>query len=186
MPMAKSRCRCPLRSRLNAVRREAFLRRLSYEPLEDRQMLSISSPASWETLGSWYLDSNTPVDSYLLYASATPDSGTAGLTASLDSSRAQGDLSTLASAAPTISWIGIEGNWSNPANWDMGRVPAYYDTVSIPLDVAVVHISGQVKVTRHRLQWYPLAGQRGVDPHQRKPFLWSNLSRRKFRNDRRW
>jgi hypothetical protein len=49
----------------------------------------------------------------------------------------------------TIEWVGtIDGNWNNPANWDLGRLPGPSDDVLIDVATAitVTHNSGDTHV----------------------------------------
>lgn len=61
----------------------------------------------------------------------------------LGNRRHTGKSGDLAAAAlpvttPTISWLGVASNdWSNPLNWNLGRVPGSSDSVTIPAGASV-------------------------------------------------
>ena len=111
-------------------------RALQFEPLEDRQMLSV---VGWEQREAEILESGGPVPSEYL-AGFSVD-------ALVDSPASKsGDGPLPASGDATISWIGGEGDWDDPAMWDMERVPASYDSVAIPDADATVHLSGNIEV----------------------------------------
>lgn len=50
-----------------------------------------------------------------------------------------------------ISWIGQDGEWADPSNWDLGRVPGRDDEVVIGPGVGVVNLSN-LSFTLRRLQ----------------------------------
>ena len=97
------------------------------------------------SIGAWEQDENSilaagrPVPSEYLAEISEPVSSTSAMSMNSGAPRPL-------SGTATIAWTGSEGEWDDPANWDMDRVPTSFDAVSVPDPDAIVHVSGLVEV----------------------------------------
>jgi len=61
-------------------------------------------------------------------------------------------------SAATCSWIGCDGNWSNPSNWDCGMVPSAIDDVIISVFNCEITLDQEVTIASLELTEATLTG----------------------------